>query len=132
MPHYRICPGLASFQKIYLTPSFFASPYLTASVNFWKSLNLSGAKIIILLLSFHFSTKQENGKKIKHIMTKHRSLLHKHVIQCTKYSVLLLIFFMVYVFIIITLPRPGIYFCSPISFRILSVSSANFPLTGSL
>ena len=37
------------------------------------------------------------AKKIKHITTKHRSILRWHAIQCTKYSVLLLITFMFYV-----------------------------------
>ena len=35
---------------------------LATFANFWKSLNLSGAKIKISLF-FHFLTKRENGKK---------------------------------------------------------------------
>ena len=42
---------------------------LATLANFWKSLNLSGAKIKISLFFFIFSTKRENGKKIKHITT---------------------------------------------------------------
>ena len=41
---------------------------LVTLANFWKLLNLSGAKIKILLF-FHFSTEWENGKKMKHITT---------------------------------------------------------------
>ena len=55
----------------YLRPSFLCHLNLATSANFWKSLNLSGAKIKILL--FFCLTFRANGrmaKKIKHIMTK--------------------------------------------------------------
>ena len=93
--------------QTYLGPSFLRHLNLATLANFWKSLNLSGAKIKMSLF-FHFSTKRDNGKKIKRITTKHRSILRQHNIQCTKYSVLLLITFMFFVFIIVVLSRPSV------------------------
>ena len=65
--------GLYKMRSLH-RPSFLCHLNLATLANFWKLLNLSGAKIEISLF-FHFSTKQENDKKIKHIMTEHRSIL---------------------------------------------------------
>ena len=46
----------------YLRPSFLRHLNFATLANFWKSLNLNGAKIKISLFFFHFSTKRENGK----------------------------------------------------------------------
>ena len=47
---------------------------LATFANFWKSLNLSGAKIKISLF-FSFFDQTGEWQKIKHITTKYRSIL---------------------------------------------------------
>ena len=60
----------------YLGPSFFLRHLNLATLaNFWKSLNLSGAKIKISLFFSFFDLTGEWQKKIKHSTTKHRSIL---------------------------------------------------------
>ena len=97
----------------YLRPSFFWRHLnLATLVNFWKSLNLSGAKIKISLFFSFFDQTGEWQKKssISRQNTDQycvSTLLLFIIIQCTKYSVLLFITFMFYVFIIVVLSRPN-------------------------
>ena len=53
---------------------FFRHLNLATLANFWKSLNLSGAKIKISLF-FSFFDQTGEWQKIKRITTKHRSIL---------------------------------------------------------